>query len=109
MATIDFDKLLKELKDEGASLAKEAFKQFKNEAENDALNLIQTLEEDLKNWTLQLANGSLSKDDFEWLVMAKKELIEMIGLKHAGLSLIKIDELKAKVLNLVITKVFSLV
>lgn len=109
MATIDIEKLLKELKNEGAMLAKETFAQFKNEAENDALNLIESLEDDLKNWTLQLANGSLSKNDFEWLVMAKKELIEMVGLKYAGLSLIKIDELKAKVLNLVISKVFSLV
>jgi len=108
MASIDLEKLLKELKKESAVLAKEAFKKFKNEAENDAVNLIGTLEEDLKTWTLQLANGSLTKDDFEWLVMAKKELIEMVGLKHAGLSLIKIDELKAKLLNLVITKVFSL-
>ena len=109
MATIDIEQLLKELKKEGSTLAKEAFAQFKNEAENDALNLIGSLEDDLKNWALQLANGSLAKDDFEWLVMAKKELVEMVGLKHAGLSLIKIDELKAKVLNLVVTKVFSLV
>jgi hypothetical protein len=109
MASIDIEKLLKELKDESAKLAKQAFKKFKDEAESDALTLISTLEEDIKTWTLQLVNGALTKDDFEWLVMAKKELIEMVGLKHAGLSLIKIDELKAKLLNLVITKVFSLI
>lgn len=109
MASIDIEKLLKELKDESAKLAKQAFKKFKEEAESDALNLISTLEEDIKTWTLQLANGTLTKDDFEWLIMAKKELIEMVGLKHAGLSLIKIDELKAKLLNLVISKVFSLI
>lgn len=109
MASIDIEKLLKELKDESAKLAKQAFKKFKEEAENDAIHLISSLEEDIKRWTLQLTNGQISKDDFEWLVMAKKELIEMVALKHAGLTLIKIDELKAKLLNLVITKVFSLI
>lgn len=108
MASIDIEKLLKELKNESATLAKSIFKEFKDEAETDAKNLIATLEVDLKNWTLQLANGQLTKDDFEWLVMAKKELIEIVGLKHAGISLIKLDELKAKLLNLVITKVFGL-
>lgn len=108
MASIDVERLLKELKTESAALAKNVFKEFKNEAENDAKNLVATLEQDIKTWTIQLANGLISKDDFEWLVMSKKELVEMIALKHAGISLIKLDELKAKLLNLVITKVFSL-
>lgn len=109
MASIDIEQLLKELKDESAALAKATFKKFKAEAEEDALNLIGTLKEDIKNWTIMLANGQISKDEFEWLVMSKKELIEMVGLKQAGLTLIKLDELKAKLLNLVISKVFSLV
>ena len=109
MASIDLEQLLKELKQESATLAKQVFKEFKTDAETDALELISSLEEDIKTWTLALAKGELTKDDFEWLVMAKKDLIEMIALKHAGISLIKLDELKAKLLNLVITKVFSLI
>ncbi len=109
MASIDIEKLLKELKEESAALAKQVFKEFKTDAETDALDLICSLEEDIKTWTLLLAKGELTKDEFEWLVMAKKDLIEMIALKHAGISLIKLDELKAKLLNLVITKVFSLI
>jgi uncharacterized protein YecA (UPF0149 family) len=109
MASIDIEQLLKELKDESAALAKATFKKFKAEAEQDAMDLISSMKEDIKKWTLMLANGQLTKDEFEWLVMSKKELIVMVGLKQAGLTLIKLDELKAKLLNLVITKVFSLI
>lgn len=109
MADLDIAILMKDLKDEIVSLALSTVKDFKNEAKDDALKLLSTLEEDIKTWTLKLATGEMSKDDFEWLVLSKKELIEMIALKQVGLSLIKIDELKAKVLGLVVSKVFSLI
>ncbi|KKK50796.1 hypothetical protein LCGC14_3121460, partial [marine sediment metagenome] len=34
--------------------------------------------EDLKRWTKLLAQGDLSKDDFEWLIAGKKDLAEII-------------------------------
>ncbi|MCE4565254.1 hypothetical protein INQ51_13135 [Maribellus sp. CM-23] len=105
----DLEKLLKELKDEGISLALNTVNEFKNEAKEDAVNLIDSLQTDIKSWTLMVLNGELSKGDLEWLVMAKKDLIEMVGLKNIGLAKIKIDELKNKLLGLIVNKIFSLV
>ncbi|MFV0591191.1 MAG: hypothetical protein ACK5M7_07385 [Draconibacterium sp.] len=105
----DIEKLLTDLKDDAISIALNTVNEFKNEAKEDAVGLINSLETDIKKWSLMVLNGELSKSDLEWLVMAKKDLIEMIGLKNIGMAKIKIDELKNKLLGLVVTKIFSLI
>jgi hypothetical protein len=105
----DIEKLLKELKEEGVALAIDTVKEYKDAAKSDAVALLESLEEDIKKWSLMVLNDQLSKSDLEWLVLAKKELIEMVGLKNIGLAKIRIDELKNKLLNLLVTKIFSLI
>ncbi len=105
----DIEKILSELKDEGISLATETIKEFRDVAKTDAIELLESLEEDIRRWSIMVLNGELTKSDLEWLVLAKKELIEMVGLKNVGLAQIKIDELKNKLLNLVVNKIFNIV
>ncbi len=109
MANIDFHVVLDKLKEEVTNLALFTVKNYKNEAKRDALNLLEGMKENLKTWTLQLAEGKLSKKDFEYLILGQKELIEMNALKQAGLSLVKADEFKNKLLNLVINTVVGLI
>jgi hypothetical protein len=109
MANIDFQGVLDKLKDEVTNLALSTVKKYKNEAKADALNLLEEMKENLKTWTLLLAEGKLSKKDYEYLVLGQKELIEMNALKQAGLSLIKADEFKNNLLNLVINTVIGLI
>lgn len=109
MANIDFQSIIDTLKGNIIKLAEKNFKEYKNEAKNDGLELLNTVKNNLKTWTTELAEGALSKDDFEFLILAQKELIEMNALKHAGLALIKIDQFKTSVLHQIIDTVFSLV
>ena len=100
MPNENFQPILDKLQSEVTNLALVTFQNYKNEAKTDALKLLDDMKENLKTWTLQLANGELSKDDFEFLVLAQKELIEMHALKQAGISLIQTDEFKNSLLNL---------
>lgn len=109
MANIDFHVVLDKLKEEVTNIALSTVKNYKNEAKRDALNLQEEMKGNLKTWTLQFAEGNLSKEDFEYLVLGQKEVIEMNALKQAVLSLVKADEFKNKLLNLVIKTVVGLI
>ena len=49
-----------------------------------------------------MAEGSLSQDDFKWLVLGKKDLAEMKALERAGLALVQIDKCRNGIIDLVI-------
>lgn len=107
MTTIDFQALFDLIKKETSIIAVTTFKQLKKEAESDAENLLENLKQNLQNWTIQLAAGELSKEDFEFLVMGQKDLIEMSVLKQKGIALIKLDELKINLIKQIIDTIFA--
>ena len=109
MATIDFESLLKNLEDEISSLAVSTVKDYADQAKKDGLNMIEALKTDIQNWSQEVIDGKLSKDDLEFLVMSKKELIQMNALKQAGLALVKIDEFKNSVLTLIVNGLTALI
>ena len=109
MPDLDFSSILGTLKDEVISLAMSTFKDFKNEAQADALKLVEDMKEKLERWTILLAEGKLTPDDFKFLVLAQKELLEMNALRLLGISKIRLDEFKSKLLKLVIDTVLGLI
>ena len=109
MATVNFPQVFEKLKEEVSELALSTVKSYKDQAMKDALKLIEDMKMDLNRWALQLAEGKLSKTDFEYLVLGQKELIQMNALKQAGLSLIKADEFKNNILNLIVNTVTDLI
>ena len=108
MTTVNFQDILNTLKDEAGKLAVATFKDYKNEATADALEVLNQIKNNLQTWTFQLSEGKLSKADFEFLVLAQKELGEMNALKQAGIALIKADEFKTSLLNLVSNTILGL-
>lgn len=109
MATENFQQIFEGLKNEAAKLALSTFKEYKDAAKADAVQLIEDLKGDIENWTVEVSEGKLSKNDLEFLVLAQKELIEMNALKQAGLALIKADEFKNSLLNLVTNTIIGLI
>jgi hypothetical protein len=61
----------------------------------------------LRRWTKLLAQGDLSKDDFEWLVAGKKDLAEMEALKQTGLALVRLERFQNALISLVIDTAFE--
>ena len=101
--------ILKQLEDGVVDLAKSKFKGLTKQATADGKKLLSTIKEDLARWTRLLAEGLITKAEFETLLVGQKDLIEMSALKQAGLTLVKIDEFKDGIFNLITDTVTGLI
>ncbi len=88
-------------------LAKKTLKGFKDEAVSDSKAFLDTSKADLKRWTKLLSKNELSHDDFEWLVVGRKDVAELHALKQAGLTLVRLDRFKNALLDLIIDTAFD--
>lgn len=88
-------------------LAKKTLKGFKDGAIKDAKIFLKDSKKDFKRWTKLLAQEKLTQDDFEWLVLGRKDVIELNTLKRAGLGLVRVDRFKNALINLVIDTAFD--
>ncbi|GGO80409.1 hypothetical protein GCM10011348_17000 [Marinobacterium nitratireducens] len=103
----NFDDFTQAVEDGVKELAKRTLKGFRDEALKDADSFLQTSRDDLQRWTRLLAGGELSQDDFEWLVMGKKDVAELHSLKQSGLALIRLDRFRNALIDLVIDTAFD--
>jgi hypothetical protein len=106
MAAINFQDLFNGLKDDVITLARASFKTFTKEAEQDAQNLLEGMKDKLSRWTALLAEGSLSTEDFELLINAQKDLVQMKVLQQAGLAIIRIEQFRDSVIHLITDTIF---
>ena len=103
----NFDDFVEAIEEGVKELAKKTLKGFKDEAITDAKAFLEASKEDLQRWTKLLAKGELSQDDFEWLVMGRKDVAELHALKQSGLALVRLDRFKNALLDLVIDTAFD--
>lgn len=78
------------------SIIQQNIKEFINESKQD-----------LEKWTLLLANGTLSKNDYEWLVKSKADLAQLIILKNITIAKSAANSLIYGLLDKVINTAFS--
>lgn len=97
-----YDDFLVAIEDGVKELAKTTVKEFKDEAVTDAESFLEASKDELQKWVKQLSKGELTKDDFEWLVLGRKDAAELHRLKQSGLALVRVDKFKKAFLNLVI-------
>lgn len=102
---INFQDIFNSLKQGVSNLAETSLKNFIGQAKSDGQNILDSMKDNLQNWTTQLANGEISPADFKFLVLGQKDLLEMVALKQAGLLLVQIDEFRNGVLNLIVNTV----
>lgn len=102
-----FSSILDELKKEIAALAKSTVTNYLKEAKKDAQSIIESSQEKLERWTKLLESGSLTVNEFEWLINSQKDLIQMDALKKAGLSKIKADQFKESVFILIVDTILK--
>jgi hypothetical protein len=109
MADINFENVFDTLKKGIADLAVTTGKQYATQAATDGQNFLDASKSQLQDWTTQLANGSLSKDDFTDLLLGQKDLFALTALKQAGMAEIAMDTFKNGVFNLIEQTVFALI
>ncbi|MEJ2441802.1 MAG: hypothetical protein P8Y06_02700, partial [Patescibacteria group bacterium] len=105
MADFDkyFDKLQKNLKD----LVRTNWKNFIDAAGADGQAFLLETKEDLKRWTRLLANGDLTREEFEFLVDSKEDLLKLKALKKLGLTKVRIQMFQTAVIGLIIDTAFD--
>jgi len=105
-----FDDFTSELDGEIKDLVEKNWKDLKAEATDDARAFLQQSQADLERWTRLLAAKSLTLQDFEFLLAAKKDLAEMAALKRAGLAQVQLGRFINAVVGAIISaaaKVFT--
>lgn len=87
----EFDKFLAELQNEVVAYADDQWKDHRQAAIADGRAFLTKTKQDLKRWTKLLAGGHLTHDDFEWLMLGRKDLARLTALKRKGLSRVALD------------------
>jgi hypothetical protein len=103
----DFQEFLDILKGKIWDFAKSNWKEHQDAVVSDGSDFLNKAKEDIKRWTRLLAEGSLSQDDFKWLVEGKRDLAEMKALERAGLALVQVDKCRNGILEIVVGTAFD--
>lgn len=105
MATFEefFDTLMTEL----VEFAEYSWKTYKNAAVKDGRVFIEKSKADLERWTKMLAKGELTQDDFEWLMVGKKDLAELVALKQSGLAKVALDRFVNGLIDTIVSTAFK--
>ncbi len=103
----NFDDFWNTLKTGLGELALKNWGEVKDAAVADGQAFLEKTKADLVRWTKLLAEGELTKDDFEWLIAGKKDLAEMQALKNAGLTLVRLERFQNALISLVIDTAFD--
>ncbi len=109
MASINFQDVFNGLKDNIVTLAKISFKTLAAQAEQDGKQLLDDIKDKLQHWADLLAQGKLTPEDFELLVLSQKDLVAMAALREAGLTAIKAEQFRDSVINMVVDTITHVV
>ncbi|RJP77298.1 MAG: hypothetical protein C4524_08565 [Candidatus Zixiibacteriota bacterium] len=99
----DFPTLLALMKDRITDLAREYCSDYQYSARKDGEDFLEQSRADLERWTKQVAAGTLSPEEFEALVLARKETMEMVILRRIGLGPEQLDRYQQAVLQTVVS------
>lgn len=106
---MDFNQILKELKEALFQVTAERYGSLTKESKKDIDVFLEASKDKLERWTILFATNELSKTDYEWLVQSQKDLLEMKGLEQAGISKISLGHFKNKVVNTITEVVIGLI
>jgi hypothetical protein len=105
MAT--FDEFNAALKAELVEFAQYSWNAYKDAAVQDGESFINKSKADLERWTKMLATGDLTADDFEWLIVGKKDLAELVALKQKGLAKVALDRFVNGLIDTIVSTAFK--
>ena len=106
---MDFDEVLGSVLSQSKELGRTLFKQFAQQARDDARSFLEQSRGSLERAAGLLAAGKIDRDDFEDLVRGKRDLAKMVALKQTGLAKASIDTFTNGVLNIFIDAVFAVI
>jgi len=106
---LDWKKFINELKDEAGTLAKDELIDLIDSAKNDSEIFIKRQGEKIEKYLKQLANGQISKANFESYIIDIKNLIELHAYKLSVAAKARVQRLADGITDLILDKLISLV
>lgn len=106
---MDFETFFQSLKTELLELIKQRFNKESQEIKDEAFMFLVGSKEKLRRWTQLLAQGVITKAEFEVLLSSQKDLMIMTALYRAGVSKIRLGHFKNAVVKLILNKALILV
>lgn len=106
---MDFETFFQSLKTELLELIKQRFNKESQEIKDEAFMFLEGSKEKLRRWTQLLAQGVITKAEFEVLLSSQKDLMIMTALYRAGVSKIRLGHFKNAVVKLILNKALILV
>jgi len=106
---LDSPSLFKTLQSNITDLAKQSLSDYLTQATSDGDAVLSNLKDKIDLWSLQLSTGDLDSDDFKSLILGEKDLMKMDALTQQGLALIRVDQFKNDVCNLIINTVTTII
>jgi hypothetical protein len=107
MAT--FNEFWEQLKKELVEFAEYSWTDYKSAAISDGSAFLEKTKTDIERWTEMLAKGKLTRDDFEWLLVGKKDLAELEALKQAGVAKIALDRFINGLIDTIVSTAFKFI
>jgi hypothetical protein len=101
---IDANKLLKEIEKGITFEARYIFLKIGREAARDGREFLSTVEGDIKNWSLKLDSGALSREGYVALVHGAKDQAGMQALRQKGVGRVMINEFKDRMAEVIIER-----
>jgi hypothetical protein len=109
MSSIDINQLLSSIEGSIASLAGTSLQEYLKAAEADGQTIVDSLKDDLREWTAEVSSGDLTMEDLGFLIKEEQALVEITALKAAGLTEVRIDEFKTGVVNIITGAIVGLI
>ena len=103
-----FDDLLKSVQSNLSEIFKTEGNALKDMIIKDASDFAKTQKDDLERYTQEYLSQKITKDDLEDLILGKKDLLEMRGITELGLSQVKAQEIKDKVIQGIIGSIINI-
>jgi hypothetical protein len=101
MPDFDFEAFLDTVGEKLTTIAGEISGEFRDAAITDGKAFIEASRESLKRWTLRLATGELSPEDFGDLLEGEKDLAEMATLKQTVMAKMQINNFKDALIGVI--------
>jgi hypothetical protein len=105
----DFNEILAALRTALEDLVEAQWQQVKAAALKDGKAFLEQTRADLERWTQLLAAGSLTPEEFAFLVQAKKDLAALEALKQRGLAKARLTRFRNALLDTLVNTVVGLV
>lgn len=99
---MDIDKLLEDLRKNLITVLGDKYKEFKPEIQKDVNVFLENSKEKLLRWSILLIENSITEDEFAWLLKSQQDLVMLKALQGAGLSKIKLNNIKNTIFKTVL-------